>query len=246
MHLITIIIPYFKKKKFIKETLLSVLNQTYKNFEVIIVYDDLDHTDLNYIKKLEQLDTRISLIINEKNLGAGLSRNKAILSARGEYIAFLDSDDTWEVAKLENQLKFMQTNNLNISHTSYQIMDNKNNKIKKRIARSFNNVNELLKSCDIGLSTVMIKRNIFLDDCFFPETKTKEDFILWLKILKKNHKIGGLDQILMNWRKLENSLSSSTIQKLRDGFNVYYKHMNFSFLKSIYYLFCLSINYLKK
>ena len=106
--------------------MLSVLNQTYKNFEVIIVYDDLDHTDLNYIKKLEQLDTRISLIINEKNLGAGLSRNKAILSARGEYIAFLDSDDTWEDVKLENQLKFMEINNLNISHTSYQIMDNKN------------------------------------------------------------------------------------------------------------------------
>ena len=60
----------------------------------------------------------------------------------------------------------------------------------------------------------MIKK-YFLDDCF-PETKTKEDFILWLKILK-DHKIGGLDQVLMNWRKLENSLSSSTIQKLRDG-----------------------------
>ena len=245
MDLITIITPYFKKKKFIKESILSVLNQTYKNFEIIIVYDDINKEDLSYIYEIKNLDKRINLIINQKNMGAGLSRNIAIKSALGNYIAFLDADDIWHPNKIENQLKFMKTNNLHISHTSYQIVNNKNIK-SKRIARNFYEVKDLLKSCDIGLSTVLLKKEILSDDCSFAKTRTKEDFVLWLKILKNNYKIVGLDKILTDWRELENSLSSSKFQKLIDGFNVYYKYMNFSFFKSIYYLLCLSINYLKK
>lgn len=246
MDLITIITPYFKKKKFIKETILSVLNQTYKNFELIIIYDDFDQCDLNYIKEIKNLDNRINLIINKKNIGAGLSRNQAMHYAKGSYIAFIDSDDLWHKTKLENQIEFMKSNNLNISHTSYEIIDDNKNIKGNRVARNFNEIKDLLKSCDIGLSTVMIKKEIVSDQYSFADTKTKEDFIFWLKILKNNHKIGGFDKILTSWRKLDNSLSSSTTQKLIDGFNVYFKYMNFGLFKSIYYLYCLSVNYLKK
>ena len=103
-----------------------------------------------------------------------------------------------------------------------------------------------MKSCDIGTSTVILKKDIFSEDIKFPSIKTKEDFVLWLRILKTNTKIYGLNNNLMMWRKSNSSLSSSTIQKLLDGFRVYNKYMKFNFVKSIYYLICLSLNFLIK
>ena len=98
--LISIIIPYFKKREYIKNTLNSVLNQTYKNLEIIIIYDDQEKDDLEFIKKLNRLDKRISLIINNKSLGAGLSRNRGIKVSNGKYIGFIDADDIWKKNKL--------------------------------------------------------------------------------------------------------------------------------------------------
>ena len=140
----------------------------------------------------------------------------------------------------------MKENNFKISHTSYEIIDHKNNVIDRRIAKSFKNLEDLLKSCDIGLSTVMLKKEIIFDKFKFPDLKTKEDFVVWLNLLKNEIIIGGLDEKLTIWKKLDNSLSSSILQKLIDGYNVYHKYMKFNSIKSIYYLLCLSLNFLKK
>jgi teichuronic acid biosynthesis glycosyltransferase TuaG len=93
---------------------------------------------------------------------------------------------------------------------------------------------------------VILKKNLFSKNIKFPNIKTKEDFILWLQILKKKIPIIALDKNLSFWRKLNNSLSSSTIQKIFDGFRVYHVYMNYSIFKSILNLFYLSINFLKK
>ena len=140
----------------------------------------------------------------------------------------------------------MKKNNLLISHTSYFIKDENNKLLGTRIAKSFNNQAELLKSCDIGLSTVVLKKKLFSRNLRFCNWKTKEDFILWLEILKKGYKIYGIKQVLGIWKKTKGSLSSSTIQKLKDGFNVYFIFMKFNFIKSFAYLILLSINYFKK
>ena len=103
MDLVSVIIPYCKKKNFIKDAVLSILNQTYKYFEIIIIYDDSDLEDLSYIKEISNLDSRIYLIVNEKKIGAGLSRNLGIKSSKGTYLAFLDSDDIWKKEKLNNK-----------------------------------------------------------------------------------------------------------------------------------------------
>ena len=100
MDLVSIIIPYYKKREYIADTLKSVLKQTYKYFEIIIIYDDEEKEDLKFIKKLASIDKRIILIINKKSLGAGLSRNKAIKRSRGSYISFIDADDLWKINKL--------------------------------------------------------------------------------------------------------------------------------------------------
>jgi len=246
MDLVSVVIPYFKKKEYIKRCIQSVLRQNYKKFEIIIVYDGEDFSDLAYIGAIVKKDKRIHLIKNYKLLGAGLSRNKGINIAKGKFIALLDADDFWDKNKLKFQIKFMKDHNYLASHTSYQIIDKENKKIAIRSARNFYEVEDLLYSCDIGLSTIILKKNIFSKNIKFPDTKTKEDFILWLKLLRKKIPIIGLDKKLTYWRKLDNSLSSSIIQKMCDGFKVYYIYMNYSFFKSVCSLFYLSINFLKK
>ena len=246
MDLVSVIIPYYKKKDTISESINSVLNQTYNNLEIIIIYDDKNKSDLNFIKEFANKDKRISVIQNENKLGAGNSRNIGINCSKGKFIAFLDADDKWKSEKLYKQINFMKYNNYGITHTSYSIIDKNQKVIANRKARSFLKLEDLLKSCDIGTSTVIIKKNLLKNDVKFASLKTKEDFVLWLKLLKKNNKIYGLNEILTFWTKSNTSLSSSSIQKIIDGFRVYNKYMKFNYIKSIYYLTCLSINLLLK
>ena len=244
--LITVIIPYHKKINFINKCIESVLSQTFQNFEIILIYDDNDRNELDYIKDLVSKDSRIKLIINTKRLGAGLSRNVGVEHGKGSFIAFIDADDIWKKDKLETQINFMKQNNFDFSHTSYEIIDKNSNVIGYRQARNFHKLEDLLKSCDIGLSTVMLSKKILKHNIKFPKLKTKEDFVLWLKLLENKITLASLDKVLTSWSKLGNSLSSSTFQKLIDAFRVYYHYMNFNFFKSCYFVFCLSINFLKK
>jgi len=242
MDLVSIITPYYKKKKYIELTINSVLQQTYKNFELIIIYDDQNKEDLNLLKNLTKKDKRIKLYINKKNLGAGRSRNKGIKLCQGSLIAFLDADDLWARNKLKKQIFFMKKSLVDISHTSYHIINSDNKKIGNRIAKDMNH-KLLLSSCDIGLSTVIMKKKIITNKIKFANINTKEDYVLWLKITLHNRKILALKNNLTKWRKLNDSLSASKIQKLYDGYLVYRKYMNFSLAKSFIRLLLLSFNY---
>ena len=245
-NLVSIIIPYYKKKEYILKTINSILNQSYSQFEIIIIYDDENLSDLNYLDKLFKSEKKIRIIKNSQNIGAGFSRNKGIENAKGDFIAFIDADDIWKKNKLENQINFMIKEKLEFSHTSYEIIDKNDKVLGKRISRNFIKVDDLIKSCDIGLSTVIFRKKIIDDQTKFPNLKTKEDFVLWIKILQKNIFITSLNETLTSWRKIDHSLSSSTIQKLSDAFKVYNYYMKFNFFKSCYYVICLSINFLRK
>ena len=247
MDLVSVIIPYYKKRHFIRETIVSVIKQSYDYLEIIIIYDDTNLNDLEYLQEISKLDNRIKIINNNKRLGAGPSRNKGIEQSNGKYVAFIDADDTWVQDKLKDQISFMKKNDYQISHTSYFIIDEKKKIIGQRKARDLLSINEILKSCDIGLSTVIIEKKVIVKtNTKFPQLVTKEDFVFWLTLLKKNYKFYAYDSNLTNWTDSRNSLSSSVIQKLFDGYKVYNHYMNFNVIKSIYYLICLSLNYLKK
>jgi len=237
--------PYYKKELYVSESVQSILNQSYTNFELILVNDDTENK--NFINKISNFDQRIRLIHNDKNLGAGLSRNKAIVLSKGEYIAFCDSDDLWKKNKLELQLNFMKKFNLNFSFTSYDIIDENNKLIKIRKAPSFVEFKKLRNSCEIGLSTIIAKKNIFRDNKYqFSNLKTKEDYVLWLKFAQDGIEMKGFDQNLSSWRKTKNSLSSSIFQKLIDGYRVYREHLGYVIFKSLFYLIILSINFVLK
>ena len=244
MMLVSIIIPYYKKKDYIKKTINSILKQTYEKFEIIIINDEPGELSKNILSFLKKKDSRIKIINNKKNIGAGKSRNKGINIAKGKYIAFIDSDDLWKKNKLLKQIEFMRKKNIEISHTSYEIIDDDLVTRGTRQAKLMN-YKELIKSCDIGLSTVIIKKSL-IKNLRFPNLKTKEDYVLWLEIAKKGKTIHALNTKLTQWRKSKNSLSSSVVRKLTDGYYVYRHHLKFSVIKSLYSLLVLSINFLKK
>ena len=246
MTKVSVIIPYYKKKKYILATLNSVIKQSYKNLEIIIVFDEENKKNLKFISSLAKKDRRIKLIVNKKNLGAGLSRNVAIKKSKGEYIAFIDADDLWNENKIQIQVNFMKSNKIKVSHTSYVIINEKNFTTGVRQAKNYLSIDELMKSCDIGLSTVMVKRKILTKNLNFAKLKTKEDFVLWLKLVKKKIRIYAISKKLTKWRKTENSLSSSSFQKIIDGFRVYNTYLGLNFFLSSYFLFILSFNYIIK
>jgi len=246
MKLISIIMPYYKKKAFVEEAINSVLRQSYKKFELLLIYDDEDLDDYEHISNLAKKDKRIKLFKNKKNLGSGLSRNLGIKHSKGFYLAFLDSDDVWFKDKLKVQLKYMENNKLFISFTAYKIINEKSQVIGFRKANKIINFSDLINSCDLGLSTVVVKSSIIKKKFYFPNLKTKEDYVFWLNIAKKNIIFYGLSKKLSAWRRLSNSLSSNFFQKILDGYLVYYKYMKYNFFKSIYCLIVLSCYYLKK
>ena len=238
--LVSVIMPYYNKRNYFLDSINSVLNQTYINLEIIIIYDDHERDDLEYIKDCIKNDSRAKIILNDKNRGVAFSRNKAISVAQGEYIAFLDCDDYWKTNKIEMQMGFMLKNDYDFSYTTYQVI-NSNGKIVDKIkARKKLDYNELLKSCDIGLSSVILKRKL-LNEMKFPGLKTKEDFVLWLSLAKKSVELIGFDKPLMFWRQTPNSLSSSVLQKLKDAFKVYHLYERKNFFYSIFCVIRLSI-----
>lgn len=247
MDLVSIILPYYKKKDFILLTIQSILKQTYKNFEVIIVNDDQSNESKDILENIKKKDTRISIINNENNFGAGLSRNEAIKIAKGKYLAFCDADDLWEMNKLENQLNFMKKKNINFSFTSYNIINDLGNIIGNRKAYEEITFKQLLRSCDIGLSTVIVEKKTINDlNINFPNIKTKEDYVVWLYLSKNGVRMMGLQENLTSWRKLSDSLSSSIFQKILDGYRVYRVYLKLNIVKSLFYLFLLSVNFLIK
>ncbi len=247
MSLVSIIMPYFQKRKFLEESINSILKQTYQNFEILLIDDEVSEESLNYLEEINKYDARIHLIKNEYNMGVAESRNKGISISKGQYIAFCDCDDLWKNNKLELQLKFMKKLDLDFSHTSYEIVDENKKILGCRKAEKDTNFKKLINSCDIGLSTVIVNRTVFDNsEHRFVNIKTKEDYVLWLILAKNGVKILGINDTLTSWRKTKNSLSSSIFQKLQDGYKVYRIYLKYSRLKSLFCLIRLSINYILK
>ena len=196
--LVSIIMPSYNTAPYIAESIQSVIDQTYKDWELIIVDDcSTDNTDevLEYIK-----DSRIRYFKNDKNLGAAVSRNKALREARGQWIAYLDSDDLWMPEKLEKQIRFMEANGYAFSYTNYEEIDVDGNKTgvkvsgPKRITKT-----GMFNYCWPGCLTVMFDANK-IGIVQIHDIKKNNDYAMWLKICKKAN-CYLLDEFLAQYRK---------------------------------------------
>ena len=210
---ISIIIPFFNRIPTLLEAIDSVLSQTYTNIEVLLI-DDGSTDDLTPIKIIK--DSRLRYVFQEHQ-GASAARNLGISLSSGEYIAFLDSDDLFLPEKLEKQLKFMEAQTLNFSHTSYQRMD-MHGKPRETITSgrfSGNVFPRILMSCGIATSTVMIKREILnnIKLKFKEDVEFGEDVCLWIDIAY-SYPIGGIDLPLTKVR-IGSTTSAFSVDKQR-------------------------------
>ena len=243
--LVSIVVTYYKKQRYFKETLNSIKKQKYKNYEIILVFDDDNKEELLFVKNLLKKFKRKKIIVNKKNLGVSKSRNIGIKYCKGKYIAFIDADDIWLKSKLKYQISFMKRNSILFSFSSYAIIDENNKIIRCRKITSNPSYNSLKKTNIIGLSTVIFDKKL-KKLIKFTNLKTQEDFALWLKLLRLNITLDHAKKTLSYWRKTKDSLSSNKIQKLRDAFTLFYKYENKNLFNSIYCVLVLITNKILK
>jgi len=246
-NLVSIITPSYNSKKFIKETIDSVLAQTYQDWEMIIVDDKSQDNSVEYIKDLIKDNHRIKLIELRENVGAAMARNKALEVVRGKYIAFLDSDDIWLPKKLEIQIKFMQEKECPISFTAYQIID-ENSYETNHIINTVESLNlkQYLKNTIIGFSTSMINRELIKDEIKFLNIRIRQDTNLWITLLKQDYKAYGINEVLVKYRVHSNSISANKVKAAKGVWNLYFNIHKFGLIKSIYYFSFYAFNAVKK
>lgn len=241
MDLVSIITPTYNSEKYIKETINSVLSQTYQNWEMIIVDDCSTDNTVRIIEEEMEKNSRIRFIQLQENQGAAVARNTAINYANGRYIAFLDSDDLWEMNKLEVQVSFMNMNNIPFSYTSYKII-NENGEETGKVVNVPEKIdyNQLLKNTIIGCLTVMLDINKF-GRVQMPNMRTRQDTALWLSILKQGYIAYGIQQPLAKYRKKSGSISSNKLKMAKQNWKLYREIENLSLVKSIWCFFKLCI-----
>jgi len=234
--LVSIVTPTYNCGKFITETIESVIGQTYKNWEMIIVDDCSKDNTQEIVKKYLKNDKRIKYIKFEKNQGAAIARNTAIREAKGRYIAFLDSDDLWSKDKLEKQINFMKKNSYSFTCTAYEQIDENNNLLNKIIRPKIKaDYNRILLDCPVGNSTVMYNVDE-LGKFEVPNIRKRNDDALWLQILKKEKYIYGLNEILMQYRIRQNSISSNKLDLIKYHWQLYRQIEHLSIFRSVFHI----------
>ena len=232
--LVSIVMPSYNTEKYISQSISSILSQTYKNWELIIVDD---YSEDNSVKAIQSFnDPRIRLLQNHKNLGAAISRNIALREAQGKWIAFLDSDDVWLEDKLLKQLRFMKKFNIAFSCTSYEQIDEKGN-LLNRVVKTLPRIdyNRLLLDCPVGNSTVMY--NVEKMGKFkVPNIRKRNDDALWLQMLKKEKYIYGMKEVLMKYRIRKNSISSNKLNVIKYHWMLYRDIEHLSIPRSIFHI----------
>lgn len=232
--LVSVITPLYNAERFISETIKSVQNQTYTNWEMIIVNDQSSDKGVELVKVFQKDDERIILLENDKNEGAAVSRNKAIESAKGRFIAFLDSDDLWLPEKLDTQVKFMLEKDVAFSFAAYEKVDMDGNKFGQIDVPEKVDYYSLLKTCSVGCLTAVYDSEK-LGKVYMPNIRKRQDYGLWLRILKIIPNGFGINTTLAKYRVRKDSISGNKFSAAKYQWNVYRNVEQLGLLKSVYY-----------
>ncbi|WP_196892727.1 glycosyltransferase family 2 protein [Aureivirga marina] len=240
---VSIITPCYNAEEFISQTIESVLAQTYQNWEMLIVDDNSLDNSISILENYVSKDTRIKLFKCKENQGAAHTRNIALKKVTGKYVAFLDSDDLWKPTKLEKQIDFMKEKDAKLSFTSYECMQ-ENGELLQQTRHVSGRVSyqDLLHKNSMGCLTVMFDANYF-SDFQMPLIRKRQDYALWLKLLKNTDYAYALEESLAIYRLRENSISSKKIELIKWNWKLFREIEKFSIIKSFYFL---SFNIIKK
>lgn len=235
--LVSIITPMLNSEEFIAESINSVLNQTHLNWELLLIDDYSNDKTIAIVNEFIAQNPNIKLLKNEPNLGAAISRNKGIMEAQGDYIAFLDADDLWKPEKLQIQIEFMQMEECDVCFSSYEHINESGKPLNKLIkALPELTYRKFLKSNYIGNLTGMYNAKV-LGKIMTPDLRKRQDWLLWLRAIKVSGKPAkGIEQSLAYYRVRKDSMSSNKLNLIKYNYLVYKKGLGFSNLKSIYYM----------
>lgn len=231
---ISIITPSYNSSKFIFESIHSVFNQSFFDWELIIVDDCSTDNSVEVIQSFVEFDSRIKLIQLPQNSGAAVARNEAIKAAQGRYIAFLDSDDLWLPDKLEKQLFFMQANDYPFSYAAYDKIDEDGEIIAHIGVPDKVSYPDLLKMCSIGCLTAMYDTEYF-GKVTMPLIRKRQDLGLWLKLLRKADYAYGFNETLAQYRVRADSISANKANAAKFTWRLYREVEGLGLIKASYY-----------
>lgn len=235
--LVSIITPMYNSEKYILDTYNSIKNQTYKNWEWIVIDDNSNDNSYKKILELSKKDFRIKILKNEMNLKAAKSRNRGLKIAQGEYITFIDADDLWDLNFLEKQINLIKEKNCSVVFASYE---RKTEDLKEYLGNYIVpekvSYKELLKTNYLSCLTVVYKREKFNNLRFNEKLKMHEDYVMWLELLKEENAYSN-QEVLATYRIRKNSVSRNKIKNLLYMYFVFRKIIRLNFIKTMYYLF---------
>ena len=238
--LVSIVTPTFNAAEFIEETYESIVGQTLHDWEWLPVDDGSTDDTPRLLGEMAKRDARVRPIYMSGNRGPAVARNSAIESARGELLAFLDSDDLWLPEKLSNQLKFMRERNAQFSFTAYAPFHGDPSRPKAAIdLRCPDEVSYrgmLLKRATLGCSTVMLTRHV-VGARRMPLYRSGQDYAFWLQILRSGVNAHRLAQVLALYRVRPGSVSRNKLKKAARQWQIYREAESLGFARSA---FCFS------
>lgn len=232
--LVSILTPTYNAEKFIRATIESVQNQTYQNWEMILVDDGSTDQTVAIIEKFTQKDVRLKLHKLEQNSGNGFARNAALEKAVGKYISYLDADDLWFPEKLEKQINFLKSNNQYFTFSFYDSIDEEGNDLNRRVEAPNPLSYKQLFFCNyVGNLTAIYDADYF-GKITLPASQKRQDWRLWLTILKQIKVVKPVPEPLAFYRIRKDSISSSKFKLIKHNFGVYREFHGYNLVFSIF------------
>lgn len=242
----SVILPVYNSERYLNRTITSVLQQTMPHFELLAIDDGSTDHSAALLKRWAEKDERIQVICNPRNQGVAAARNQGIAAAQGLFIAFLDSDDTWNSNKLEQQIALMEQTNCDFCCTAYVMVDDEGKRLKNRmISAKEILLEDLLKENYICCSSVMLRHNLAKQHTM-EGNYAHEDYVYWLKLLKASAKGCVLNQCLTNYRLAQTSRSANKAKAALGRWQIYRNYLGYGICKAGWYFVHYAINGWKK
>ena len=245
-QLVSVIMPVYNCEKYISKAIESVVYQTYTNWELIVVNDDSPDNAAAIAQEYAEKDCRIRVIHQIPNAGCAQARNLGISEAKGQYIAFLDSDDIWVMTKLEKQIRLLKEKGAQIAYSSYDFIDENDIEINKAfIVAAETNYQEMLGRNEIGCSTVVVESELLRNHSFRPEYY-HEDYVLWMELLALPVTAVGVTDVLTHYRVISSSRSYDKKNAAMHRWKIYRSALKLSFFESVWAFSKYAVNAVKK